>query len=458
MKLSLCCSSLLLATSATTISTTTAFAPQWNNKKTTTTTSSSQLFYDIQRDPPDDNVWSVLATTEQWIASTLQDAQHAAAVRGAGNPISRKEVSYVCETSQDPAMILANIFRKLKEARQLGERHSQVQEDQIDEQENHSRVTLRQTQVLVIPANTELMDFKVFNGLVNAINHARRNARDYVTDVSLDKLDERINGDGDRDWCVSVNCAHLHPDFGAKTPEQQLKELKEEEENGEIDMNLQEYKARRLAARRSPYPSVVVEVTAMPPPDFSPPPPSGPQTPNTIEDVEPALSSDFIQSLEELFSKSSLEHEKTKKDGGFYDSIGSQIEEVSAVTPMSIAQSWICQNDPQFEATTSAFTVSDTAHVDEAYEFVFTNLAMQTAQFLARSSAESGAQERQYLVMPNFVTSSATSMEKFAMEVENIIQALPAVRDKVSVSCLHPEHIQEAQRCSVPVFVLHWQG
>ena len=96
-------------------------------KKNTVPLSSTQLFYDIQRDPPNENVWSVLATTEKWIASTLQDAQKG------GNPLSRKEVSYVCETSQDPAMLLANIFRKLKEARQLGETHAQEQEETVDE-------------------------------------------------------------------------------------------------------------------------------------------------------------------------------------------------------------------------------------------------------------------------------------------------------------------------------------
>jgi len=44
------------------------------------------------------------------------------------------------------------------------------------------------------------MDFPVFDNLVSAINQARRNARDYVTDVSLERLDETIYGDGDRDW------------------------------------------------------------------------------------------------------------------------------------------------------------------------------------------------------------------------------------------------------------------
>lgn len=66
--------------------------------------------------------------------------------------------------------------------------------------DKHERATLRQTQVLVIPANKDIMDFLVFDNMISAINQARRNARDYVTDVSLERLDENMYGDGDRDW------------------------------------------------------------------------------------------------------------------------------------------------------------------------------------------------------------------------------------------------------------------
>jgi hypothetical protein len=66
--------------------------------------------------------------------------------------------------------------------------------------ENHQRTTLRQTQVLVIPANDDMNDFHVFDQLINAINEARRSARDYVTDHSLEKLDDRMAQDDDRDW------------------------------------------------------------------------------------------------------------------------------------------------------------------------------------------------------------------------------------------------------------------
>jgi hypothetical protein len=101
-----------------------AFTAAWHTEHLQI--SKTKLFYDIQRDPPNDNVWSILANTERWISSTLQDAQQG------GNPLSRKEVSYVCETSQDPALVLANIFRKLKEARLLGESYAQEQEELAD--------------------------------------------------------------------------------------------------------------------------------------------------------------------------------------------------------------------------------------------------------------------------------------------------------------------------------------
>jgi hypothetical protein len=253
---------------------------------------------------------------------------------------------------------------------------------------------------------------------------------------------------------VSVNCAHLHPKFGEKTPEQELKELKEEEEAGEVDLNLQEYKKRRLQARQSPYPSVVVEVRAMVPPDFPPPPQASPVSPNPIEDVdEKAIDSEFIQNLEALFARSTLQ-----KDGGFYDSISSHMDTVSAVTPMTLAQNWIAEHDPEFDISACAFTTTDTPHVDEAYEFVFTNLAMQTSQFLTAgpTTIEVGAQKRQYLVMPSFVTCSATSLEKFAIEVTNIIKKVPSIYGKVQVTCFHPEHIRESKRSPVPVVVLQW--
>jgi len=428
--------------------------------------SKTRLYYEIQRDPSNENVWNVLATTERWLSKLLAPSSSAAAA--SSTPLSRKEVSYVCETSTDAAMVVANIFRKLKEARQLGQAHGEEQEEYIKQEEGEapiSPMSMRQTQVMVIPSNSDVKDYFVFDNLVSAINQARRSARDYVTDVSLDSLDDRLHeAEDDNPWVVSVNFSHLHPEFGKKTPEQELRELQEEEEIAEVDLNLQDYKQKRILARRSPFPSIVVEVRAMSPPVFTPPPTSAvapqPRAEESLEEddddttmVDP--DSDFVQQLELLFSKSSLDDDKAKDS--FYDAISSHLEEVATVTPLNMAQTWISQNDALFDATTCAFTTGDTPHVDAAYESLFTNLAMQSTKFSSVPQVQDGeAQKRQYLVLPNFCTSSATSMEKFAREAEKIIDTLPALQGKVQLECLHPEHVQEGKRCPVPVFVMQW--
>lgn len=67
--------------------------------------------------------------------------------------------------------------------------------------ESYKPHTLRQTQVVVIPSNKNLAEsFVVFDNFITAINNARRNARDYVTDKQLEKLDSKMTGDGADDW------------------------------------------------------------------------------------------------------------------------------------------------------------------------------------------------------------------------------------------------------------------
>merc|ERR1712157_198793 len=201
---------------------------------------------------------------------------------------------------------------------------------------------------------------------------------------------------------------------------------------GEVDVNLEMYKKQRILARQSPYPSVVIEVRSMAPPEYTPPPPTGPVSPKSIDDIDIGdggsdntgeaenvrIDADFVNQLESLFSKSSLDTRSSSgSDGEFYESIGSHIETFSSVTPLMVAQNWIDQNDPIFDVTKCSFTVSDTTHVDEAYEFLFTNLGMQTSQFLGsgsttdnqnRQSTTEDAQKRQYMVLPHFLSSSAT--------------------------------------------------
>jgi len=63
---------------------------------------------------------------------------------------------------------------------------------------------------------------------------------------------------------------------------------------------------------------------------------------------------------------------------------------------------------------------------------------------------------RSYIVMPNFVSSSATSFEKFSKEVEHIVTCISGLSDMLSVSVMHPEHVQRNKRCPHPVFILQW--
>ena len=275
---------------------------------------------------------------------------------------------------------------------------------------------------------------------------------------------------------MSVNCAHLHPDFGKKTSQDILKEMKQEEETGEVDLHAQEYAKKRMLARQSPYPTVVLEVRAQPAPNFGaqqhPPtkPTAAAEVPvdedgddagdyNRMDLLQKDVTSADIQKLEALFGKAAVteknvsEEGTSSTDGDFYDAIAKTIEEVSSISHMQRAQEWILENDKKCSTTTSAFTESDTTEIDHGYEFVFTNMAMQKQQ---ASVDKIPGTRRQYLVMPHFLSSSATSLEKFTTEVKNIVDTLPELRDHVNVSIFHPEHVEEKRRSSMPIICLHW--
>lgn len=253
---------------------------------------------------------------------------------------------------------------------------------------------------------------------------------------------------------MSINCAHLHPSFGSLSKEEQLQELKDEKD--EVDVNLEVYKKQRLLARRSPYPTVCVESRATPPPDFSQTPP--PPPPSMIrrermradgESGEEKVTLDDVHRLEALFGKAAVIKKETSVDDAFWDAIGKTkgIQELTVVSPLRQAQIWVSENHDAFRMDTSTFTTTDCQYVDEAYEFVFNNIAMQ--QF--RNNVA------QYLVYTNFVSSSATSFEKFARECAGLVDTMPSLRGKIELSTLHAEHIDESKRCPVPVLVMKWK-
>lgn len=421
----------------------------------------------------DGGVWSALANTERWISDTLAEQSV-----GGSNPYVRKEVSYVCETTEAPVMAVAHVFRRVREARELGESHSKVEEAiVVDRGPDYVPGTLRQTQVVVIPWCEHFTSYYGFDAAFQAINAARRAARDYVTDVSLEKLEMDTNGNRiDRDWVVSISLASLHPDFGAKTMAEKVAKLESEEEAGEVDVNLEEYKKRRVLARQSPYPTLVLEVKALPPPEFDDPmqgssdSSTGPDVPGQSEaEKAGGASKTDLKKLEALFGlspatgRASTEEES---EDSFYDSIGQVpgIEEVSIENTIVAAQGWITQNDPLYDHKNSIFTVADAMHVDAAYEVVFTNIAAQKEALSSSPSSEESNVKKDgkeykvsnlsYIMMPHFLSSSATSMEKFLTEMAKILGTVLRSNEVVSIYMFHPEHVLVERRCPVPTIAI----
>ena len=153
------------------------------------TSSSSSLYYKEPSPPPPEdittssgdnnnnfNVWSVLANTERWISDTLDKSNSAEVARrqqpppqpqqqqqqeqkkenklhfadekkaavpvppnnnnnNNDNPYARKEISYVCETNTDLVSVVGGIFRRVREARELGEHHGRKVMIEITEQQ-----------------------------------------------------------------------------------------------------------------------------------------------------------------------------------------------------------------------------------------------------------------------------------------------------------------------------------
>jgi hypothetical protein len=64
---------------------------------------------------------------------------------------------------------------------------------------------------------------------------------------------------------------------------------------------------------------------------------------------------------------------------------------------------------------------------------------------------------RHYVVMPRFVTSAATSLEKFANQVLQISNTLPDLNNRIHIQTYHPEHVHEAKRSPLPILMLQWK-
>jgi hypothetical protein len=123
-------------------------------------------------------------------------------------------------------------------------------------------------------------------------------------------------------------------------PKEQLASLQKEDNEMEVDVNLQEYKKRRDEARRSPYPSIIVEVLSTPPADFgsqrlrsnveeqelSSAAAMRMQDENTAavrkDNVDSDVTSEDVKRLEALFAMSAATKTKSSMDDPFYDALG----------------------------------------------------------------------------------------------------------------------------------------
>jgi hypothetical protein len=407
--------------------------------------------------------WNALSYTEQWISDTLKNS-----TKSGSNPYARKELAYVCEMNTQSLASVAGIFRRFREAREMGERHALAEEEMARRDPRYEISTLRQTQVIIVPFCEYFDAFQTFEGVIQAINLARSNARDLVTDVSIEKMETM-----EKEWNVSINGASLHPLYGEQTPKEMIEELEEMEREGEMDMNKINLMRRRNQARRSPYPTLIVEVQASPPQFIneesyrrlggSPPDSSSPSDDDDDLSRQGVLEN-VVLKLESIFAKSAALHKRTEvkeedSEDSFYNAIGraSGIEEILASNPVSTTQQWIIDNDPLYNPNISSFMSADVQHADAAFEFVFSNFAMN------KYSPSSGGKRknydiggRSYLIMPKFVSASATSLEMFMSDVKNIIDAIDGLNERLSLSLMHPEHIRDERRSPAPVLAIQW--
>ena len=310
--------------------------------------------------------------------------------------------------------------------------------------------------------------------MILTINEARRNARDYVTDFALDK-------DWTQEWITSVNLAHLHPEYGTYVQGEAANksDVSKADAAAPVDPSTKYYAEARVLARRSPYPSMVIEVKSTPPfsNNESGPQPKKPAAPVRTPDSDPTVSMEDLKKLEALFGlkavlntnddKEMEQQQKTSatNEDDMWDALSRSkgIQQITFMSPADIGQEWIIENDRLYDADSSYFTSFDTMHVDAAYEFIFATIAMQRNRAKAAASSSGGsnnnkagdiALKRDYLIFPNFLSKAATSFEKFSGQVQKIINAIPGISDVLCVSTFHPEHVDQAKRSPVPILVL----
>lgn len=306
---------------------------------------------------------------------------------------------------------------------------------------------------------------EIIDAIVSHEKKSKRKCLDLVTDLAVENLEKESCGlMKERDWKIMINGASLHPEYAmSKDIQEQLKfEMKSSMKGNNGDAEAREGIERRNRARQSPYPTFIIEVKASSPSKRD-------DIPLCMPTFEGESLDNVIQKLESIYSMSAALHTKSgsNKDDIFYNAIGmiNGIEEIIPTNSVCAGvQDWVMKNDEKYLSNLSTFASTNLQHTDSAFEFVFTNLSMhkydpddpESSSQITGQKMSFKPSLRSYLIMPKFVTSSATSFETFADCIKSIILSIDGLNDRVSISILHPEHIDRAKRSPAPVIILQW--
>jgi len=395
--------------------------------------------------------WNALEHTETWMSNILKNSTKE-------NPIARNEVSYECEMNEGTLACIAGIFRRYKEAREMGTRYERLQKQMAYENRYYDVEPMRRTQVVILPFCDFFDQFASCDRITRAITNARVIAQHLITDLAVENLEKESAGfKRDQDWDINVSGATLHPDY--TTPQELVDQMKnsgdDNDNNKDKEKLIQEQKNR---ARQSPYPTLIIEVKASPQPAVK----------DTRFEGEDTMV-DIIFKLEAIYAKSAALHKKfeTNTEDIFYHAIGmlNGIEEILPSNMIEVVENWVVENDRRYDADLSTFASANLKHADSAYEFVFANLALH--KFIPDDDDDDdggGGEEnktytaglRSYLIMPKFVSTSATSFEKFAGGVNEIVRSIDGLKNRIIVSMMHPEHVDADKRSPAPILVLQW--
>lgn len=408
-----------------------SFIGSWDNYQVRQSQSRVQparnsiTMYENEFDPPSKKAvakkhlasgfWKALDYTEKWVAENLSRSKK-------DYQTIKKEVCYDCELNLSTLGSIAGIFRRFKEANQRVERYKRS----VIGVDLKKVKTWERTHVLIMPFCDLFGDFESFHKILNAIENARSNAKSLVTNGVIDKKMDAITGNTDeRDWNVAINGTSLHPDFN--------------------------YHGVGIAHRRqSPYPTLVIDLKVKPIQHY-----------DKVKEPLPVASD--VQKLESLFALSAaIASDASSSDGhnhDIFDSLANTegINELVLTTPMDDIKEWVQKNDPLFEKELASFTSSKVKDSDAAFEYVFLNLSLH--KYRKRKPSDDfdfKAGPRSYLVIPNFLSYSATSFERFTKDIQNILSAVDGLNERVSVDSMHPENIEDRKRSPHPLIILQW--